>query len=230
MLKSILLSLLIVAGLPLPALATRVLIVDPGNTETGRRCMRIALAFPLAEVHCVQFAGINAALDRQWDAVVWLDPEPSLYEPIKPAWQKLLADKSVGLMFIGLPHDQAGKDALVAALKDRGGPSIGLHLSTHLQGCHWIWTPGKTKDQSHAYLRKHFDLKNLPVRAWIQITADNRARVFVNGKDAGGSDDGRRPESIDVTQLLRAGANVIAVDAYNEDGPAGVVLAIAGHS
>src|SRR5438552_6748091 len=107
MLKSTLLSLLVGTAFSLPALATRVLIVDPGDTETGRRCMGIALAFRPADVRRVQFAGINSALDDHWDTVIWLDSEPSFYEPIKTAWEKLLADKSIGLMFIGLPHDQA---------------------------------------------------------------------------------------------------------------------------
>src|SRR5439155_10516956 len=116
MLKSFL-SLLLLIIFPPVTRAARVLIVDPGDTETGRQCMRVALAFRPAEVRRVQFAQINSALGDQWDAVIWLDPEPSLYEPIKPTWEKLLADKSVGLMVIGLPHDQAGKQALLASLK-----------------------------------------------------------------------------------------------------------------
>src|SRR5207248_1138088 len=38
------------------------------------------------------------------------------------------------------------------------------------------------------------------------------------------------PASFDVTRLLRAGKNVIAADAYNEDGPAGLLMDLAGFS
>jgi hypothetical protein len=73
-------------------------------------------------------------------------------------------------------------------------------------------------------------LKQRPVRAWVQVAADNRSRVFVNGKEAGQSEDWRRPASFEVTALLRDGENLIAVDGYNEDGPAGVVLSLNGWS
>src|SRR5262245_36036583 len=121
-----------------PLQAARFVIIDPGDTETGRACQRITSAFAQSTTRRISFGEISHAITDHWDAIIWLDPEPSLYESIGPAWKKLIADKSVGLMFVGLPHDQTGKDALVAALKDRGAPLVGVHLSRHLEGCHWI--------------------------------------------------------------------------------------------
>jgi hypothetical protein len=207
----------------------RVLVIDPGDTLTGVRVEQILSNLPILEqVRRVDVSGLTNAAGADWDAVVWLDPEPSLYKPdASAAWKKLLAS-GAGVMVIGLPRDSAGRRALIDALQDRGGPRVGISLDQHLQGCNWIWTE-KTSDNSAVFLRRRFELTDAPPpRAFVQALADNRSRIWVNGTLVGETTDWRRPKGFDVARLLRRGENVVAVEGYNEDGPAGLVLSLIG--
>ncbi|MCW3058479.1 MAG: inverting alpha-L-rhamnosidase, partial [Capsulimonas sp.] len=55
-------------------------------------------------------------------------------------------------------------------------------------------------------------------RAQFVGTADNAFTLYVNGKEAGKSDDWRTPQMIDVAPLLHDGANILAVQARNNPG------------
>ncbi|MCS7185761.1 MAG: family 78 glycoside hydrolase catalytic domain [Armatimonadota bacterium] len=100
-------------------------------------------------------------------------------------------------------------------------------------GCRWIWFPENNPRQSAPigtrYFRRTFDLptERKIVRARVLFTADNQFVLFVNGKEVARSDGKefawRRPQTAEVTQLLRAGKNALAVAATNEGGPAGVL-------
>lgn len=93
----------------------------------------------------------------------------------------------------------------------------------------WIWfpegNPAASAPKGQRYFRKRFEL---PAGARIQradfyLTADNRFTLFVNGKNAGQGSAWTRLEKIDVKEALAPGANVLAVQAGNEDGAAGLV-------
>lgn len=91
----------------------------------------------------------------------------------------------------------------------------------------WIWYPevasGECVNQSR-YLRKAFEVPQKPVSAHIDVVVDDRQTVFVNGqgplsampRDAG-------PPRYDLTELLHPGKNVIAIEALNVTGPAGII-------
>ncbi|MCE5217515.1 beta-galactosidase [bacterium] len=91
----------------------------------------------------------------------------------------------------------------------------------------WIWYPevasGECVDQSR-YLRKTFDLPAGVTAAYLDLVVDDRQTLFANGegplrpveREAG-------PPHYDLGGLLKPGRNVIAVQAHNVTGAAGVI-------
>src|SRR5439155_23068786 len=143
-------------------------------------------------------------------------------------WREIVGNRNVGLIIIGLPYDGAGREKVCEALRPRVDFSVGPALDQHLSGASWIWAAGKPRDNSTVWLRKSFELKGQPHPTWLQITADNRFVASVNGKEIGRAEDWRTPRAFDLSPLLRAGKNEIIVEGWNQDGPAGVIAAIAG--
>src|SRR2546423_1861673 len=89
----------------------RLLIVDPADSETGRTCEEILL--PGNTVRRSDLAHIAGAANERWNAVIWLRPEPTLFPDTSRAlWEKIVGEKQTGLMLIGQPHDQPGRDAM----------------------------------------------------------------------------------------------------------------------
>ncbi len=93
----------------------------------------------------------------------------------------------------------------------------------------WIWTPSQPKNAAPAgdcYFRKTFDCAAAE-EAFVQISADNKFELTVNGQPVGKGSDWRQMQIHDITKLLAAGRNVIAVKATNVDaGPAGMVARV----
>src|SRR5439155_16399922 len=58
----------------------------------------------------------------------------------------------------------------------------------------------------------------------LDITADDGFKVWVNGIQIGQGSDSRRVFQFDVTSRLVHGKNVIAVEATNKKGPAGLLV------
>lgn len=93
----------------------------------------------------------------------------------------------------------------------------------------WIWTPAQTKNEAPAgdcYFRKTFDCAAVE-EAFVQISADNKFQLSVNGQPVAEGIDWRQMQIHDITKLLRPGRNVVAVKATNIDaGPAGMVARV----
>jgi putative heme-binding domain-containing protein len=96
----------------------------------------------------------------------------------------------------------------------------------------WIWfnegDPLTEAPIATRYFRKSFTI-NRPVpkpveEASLEITADNRYTVWINGHNVGSGDDWSRMDRYDVQKHLVNGKNVIAVEAGNDGGPAGLVV------
>jgi hypothetical protein len=97
---------------------------------------------------------------------------------------------------------------------------------------HWLWLD-QVADHQRIRLRRVVELKQAPVRAILHITADDAYRLWVNGAEAGErriDPDYDRAwagfQRYDVTRLMRAGRNVVAVGALNLVGPAGVMATL----
>lgn len=102
-----------------------------------------------------------------------------------------------------------------------------------LDGASWLWA---NDDQGRAvteplFFRGHWQLPERWQAARLCITGDDQFELWINGEPAGRSDDGndawRRPVTLDVAQLLRRGANTIAVAARNTGGPGGLIARLA---
>jgi len=107
-----------------------------------------------------------------------------------------------------------------------------------LGGANWIWYPdGDPASSAPAgvrYLRRAFDLPaGEPTgRAELQITADDAFTVFVNGAEVARSpavaNSWSTASIVDVSSVVRPGANLIAVEAVNTSaGPAGLLAELA---
>ena len=100
-----------------------------------------------------------------------------------------------------------------------------------LDGSWWVWAPtDDTPAAGPCYLRGTFLLDGVKVKsAEIDITADNLFALYVNGSFAGqghsSPDSWNQAVRLDVTAMLKAGKNVLAIEAINTaPGPAGVIL------
>ena len=107
-----------------------------------------------------------------------------------------------------------------------------------LQGANWVWhagdlaRPGQQPPECSRFFRKAFELETAPngeERASLVLTADNEWTVFLNGRLVGEGEKGtaawHTPGLLDVTDQLRPGPNVLAVQATNIlPGPAGLLL------
>lgn len=120
---------------------------------------------------------------------------------------------------------------------DFGGTWIGANgkaPALHLDDAHWIWYPeGDPADSAPAatrYFRRGLDLPAAAVGepAEMQLTADDRFTLYVNGTEVAKSpavaDSWRTAVVTDIAPYLKAGANVLAVEAANgSQGPAGLL-------
>ncbi len=93
----------------------------------------------------------------------------------------------------------------------------------------WIWSSdgeGTTFPPGAVYFRKVFSVQN-PEVAQIEITADDRYELYVNGRRVGAGQDWKKLDTYDLLPLLFRGRNVIAVRAENSGtGAAGMVASV----
>ena len=99
-------------------------------------------------------------------------------------------------------------------------------------GAQWIWfpegNPAESAPVATRYFRRVFELPaNEEVHAGvIEITADDKFHLFVNGREAGEGDGWGSPRQIEIGALLKPGTNVLAVEASNvgnSPNPAGLI-------
>jgi lysophospholipase L1-like esterase len=90
----------------------------------------------------------------------------------------------------------------------------------------WIWSTKDAATKAPAgsvYFRRGFDVE-APQSATLEITADNRYEVFLNGRNVGAGESWQTRTRYDLSPLLIPGRNVVAVLATNDgEDPAGLV-------
>jgi hypothetical protein len=95
------------------------------------------------------------------------------------------------------------------------------------QGAHWVWdnAEGNKENQTPAprYLRRTLELPVAPASAELLATCDDQYVVYVNGQRVGAGSEWSTPESHNVTALLKPGKNIIALEAINGTGAAGII-------
>ena len=88
-----------------------------------------------------------------------------------------------------------------------------------LSGCPWVWFPeqesGVTAPPGMRCFRQRIDLPAdvRIVGARMRLTADNSFRLYVNGQEVASSDNWQVPLTVDLTEHLSGGSNVLAIAA-----------------
>jgi len=94
----------------------------------------------------------------------------------------------------------------------------------------WLWdNPNAARaDQGNAprYFRFVLELKEKPEQAVLRATADNACTTYLNGKKLGSNDPWMTPAQYDVAKHLVKGKNVIAIEAVNAGGAAGLLASL----
>ncbi len=99
--------------------------------------------------------------------------------------------------------------------------SINTELLKNQWSANWISHPADPGSDYGVFLfRKNIDLKNVPSKFIVHVSADNRYRFFVNGKavcfgPARGDIAHWFYESIDIAPFLKGGKNLLAAEVWN---------------
>ncbi len=100
-----------------------------------------------------------------------------------------------------------------------------LSLPANAGGLSWIWSSKSPGAQEKVSFRRDFEVPDQVVSATISSSADNWHRVWINGHLLGESRAWEKVAEYDVKKHLKLGGrNVIAVEAGNEGGSAGMAL------
>lgn len=87
----------------------------------------------------------------------------------------------------------------------------------------WIWL-GSAKDGDVVYFRRKFEVTRAGAGT-LSISCDNKALVWLDGKQIGRTKDWSAPRQMKIAKLTR-GTHVIAIRAENEGGPAGLLASL----
>ncbi|HWD93746.1 MAG TPA: glycoside hydrolase family 78 protein [Verrucomicrobiae bacterium] len=108
-------------------------------------------------------------------------------------------------------------------------------ISNDFSGARWIWFPEGNPTESAPVAARYFrHVFELPANqtvsgAIMEITADDQFRLFVNGEGAGHAENWSTPQKVEIGKFLKAGKNVLAVEARNvgdNPNPAGLVAKV----
>jgi len=90
---------------------------------------------------------------------------------------------------------------------------------------HWIWLDSPSADQT-VRVRKSFEVTGAVKSATLLATTDNACTVFVNGQRVLRNQEWKDLARADVLKQVAAGRNVLAVEGKNQDGAAGILVAL----
>ena len=96
----------------------------------------------------------------------------------------------------------------------------------------WLRPGDKPNDPPrHMFFRKHFDIPQDMLGAWLLINCDNILNeVFINGKklpETPGAKIWNAPDMLRIDGFVKPGGNIIAVHGYNYDALGGIIAEIA---
>jgi putative heme-binding domain-containing protein len=88
----------------------------------------------------------------------------------------------------------------------------------------WIWIGGQPEADQTVYFRKEFAVDGPLSGAKLVGSCDNQMTIYLNGERVTASKQWETATFADVTKRVRRGRNVLAVEARNQNGPAGLLL------
>lgn len=91
----------------------------------------------------------------------------------------------------------------------------------------WMWD-SVTRDKQTCRFWKSFSVPEdfRVTRAHLLVAADNGYTLYLDGRELGRGSDWRTISDYDLTWLLPAGAHVLAVEGFNDNDKAGVILGL----
>lgn len=91
----------------------------------------------------------------------------------------------------------------------------------------WIWDTN-TFDKQTCRLWRAFEIPggSTVARATLRITVDNGYTLFLDGREIGRGSDWRSVTEYDLTQLLRPGRHILAVEGFNDRLEAGLIFGL----
>jgi hypothetical protein len=88
----------------------------------------------------------------------------------------------------------------------------------------WIWSAKKAGDKDRPTFRTTFTVSGEVDTADLTVVCDNGATAFINGKKVLTNPDWQETSKADVKAQIKAGDNVIRVDAQNKGGSAALLV------
>ncbi len=92
----------------------------------------------------------------------------------------------------------------------------------------WFWGSWAEEELrpegERAWFRAQLRLDGIPREARLGIAADNHFRLRLNGEPVAEGHDWRRPVLAELAPALRTGDNLLELEAWNDGGPAGVLV------
>lgn len=105
--------------------------------------------------------------------------------------------------------------------------TLSLSLACSQAAPSWIWSSPTPKENERATFQKTFEIPVGGVSiAKLTFTCDNGATAYLNDKKITVNPDWQEPTSIDLTDLLKVGKNVMTFEAQNAGGAAGFVASL----
>ena len=87
----------------------------------------------------------------------------------------------------------------------------------------WIWSDGNSGADDVRFFRKQFKVDAAPEKAVLALACDNKAVIYLDGKQIGENDSWSDATVIDLAKVIKVGEHVLAVRAENQGGPAGLI-------
>ena len=102
-----------------------------------------------------------------------------------------------------------------------------LHSVAQAQ-INWIWYQhaDAAEDAKPKFFRKTFEIPFTATKAAVVFTGDDSASLSVNGTAVGSTRNWRQPVRVDITKHLKAGPNVMLVEARDADSKGGFALIV----
>lgn len=104
--------------------------------------------------------------------------------------------------------------------------SLNLDPPLRAQTPEWIWHDNKgaaPADGEVRFFRKTFTLDTRASKAVLSAAGDDHVTVFLNGKEVLRNDAWQEADTVDVTQAIKAGENIIAARGKNDSSAAGFI-------
>lgn len=99
-----------------------------------------------------------------------------------------------------------------------------LTAALHAEGLSWIWSSKQPGGDERVLFRRDFEVPANLDTASVTSSADNWHRIWVNGQLLGEHPEWQQVGQHDLKSILKPGRNVIAVEAKNQGGAAGMAL------